>query len=82
MYDEAGAATVNEILEKAKRNNVTIHFPVDFVIADAFDKNATTAIATDQEGIPDEWMGLDIGPKSRENFDQVISRARCILWNG
>ena len=41
-----------------------------------------TGVATDAEGIPAEWMGLDAGPKSRELFRETILEARTILWNG
>ena len=41
-----------------------------------------TGQATDAEGIPDEWMGLDAGPKSRELFRQVVLESKTILWNG
>lgn len=38
--------------------------------------------ATDEEGIPDGWQGLDVGPKSRELFREVVLRAKTIVWNG
>lgn len=41
-----------------------------------------TGLATDAEGIPDDWMGLDAGPKSRELFRQTVLEAKTILWNG
>jgi phosphoglycerate kinase len=82
LYDEEGAKIVNELLEKAKANNVKIHLPVDFKIADKFAPDAATNIVTKEEGVPDEWMGLDIGPKSIENFQEVVGRAHTIVWNG
>ena len=57
-------------------------FPVDYVTADKFAKDATTSTATDEEGIPDGWMGLDAGPKSRELFKQTVLESKTILWNG
>jgi phosphoglycerate kinase len=69
-------------MEKAQKNKVKIHFPVDYVTADKFDKNATVGHATDKEGIPDGWMGLDCGPESIKIFTEAISRAKTILWNG
>lgn len=56
------------MLDKAKKNNVQIHLPVDFVTADKFAENATVGAADVENGIPDGWMGLDIGPKSRDLF--------------
>lgn len=82
LYDDEGAKIVQEIVDKAKQRNVKLHFPHDFVTADKFDKDAQVGEATDKDGIPDGWMGLDIGPKSREHFSEVIARAKTILWNG
>ncbi|KAI9143727.1 phosphoglycerate kinase [Paraphysoderma sedebokerense] len=82
LFDAEGAKIVQEIVEKAKKNNVQLYFPVDYVTADKFDKNANTGTATDESGIPDGWMGLDCGPKSREIFSKAVLEAKTILWNG
>jgi phosphoglycerate kinase len=70
-----------EILHLAKQKNVHIHIPVDVVAADAFANDATTQIV-DVRQIPDGWQGLDAGPKSLENFKEVIMASKTILWNG
>lgn len=82
LFDEAGSKLVKDLVEKAKKNNVKIVLPVDYVTADKFDKDAQTGHATDEEGIPDGWMGLDCGPKSIELFKETIDEAKTILWNG
>jgi phosphoglycerate kinase len=82
LFAEAGSKTVGDLVAKAKKNNVEIVLPVDYITADKFDKDATTGTATDEEGIPDGWMGLDCGPKSIELFKSTISKAKTILWNG
>lgn len=82
LFDEAGSKTVGEIVEKAKKNNVEIVLPVDYITADNFAKDAKKGSATDAEGIPDGWMGLDVGPKSIELFKKTIGEAKTILWNG
>ncbi|PPQ63176.1 hypothetical protein CVT24_005721 [Panaeolus cyanescens] len=82
LFDAPGAEKVEGLVEKAKKNNVKLVFPVDYITADKFDKNAQTGTATDQEGIPDGWMGLDAGPKSRELFKQAVLESKTILWNG
>ena len=68
-------------VEGAKIIGVNFYLPVDAVIADAFsnDANIKTCNAYD---IPDPWMGLDIGPLSREKFAHVIANSATILWNG
>jgi len=82
LFDEQGSKIVQKIADKAKEKNVTIHLPEDFVTADKFDKNAKTGTATLKDGIPDGWMGLDIGPVTRGKFTAVIKRAKTVLWNG
>jgi len=82
LYDAEGAKIVDELMEKAKAKGVKIHLPVDFVAAEKFDPEAQTQIVEDSAGIPVGWMGLDIGPKSREQFAAVIARAKTIIWNG
>jgi len=82
LFDEAGSKTVGELVEKAKKNNVKIVLPCDYVTADKFDKDAKKGYATDSEGIPDGWMGLDCGEKSIELFKKTIAEAKTTLWNG
>jgi phosphoglycerate kinase len=82
LFDQAGSEKCAELVEKAKKNNVKIVLPVDYITADKFDKDAETGTATDSEGIPDGWMGLDCGDKSIELYKQAIDEAQTILWNG
>ncbi|TFK74285.1 phosphoglycerate kinase [Pluteus cervinus] len=82
LFDAPGSEKVAALIEKAKKNNVEIVFPVDYVTADKFDKDAQVGSADDTTGIPDGWLGLDVGPKSREAFRKTVLEARTILWNG
>ncbi len=70
-----------DILHLAKEKNVHIHIPVDVVAADAFSNDANTQVV-DVRSIPEGWQGLDAGPKSLENFREVIMNSKTILWNG
>lgn len=70
-----------EILKQAEAKNVKIHLPVDAIVADAFSNDANTKICA-INAIPDGWMGLDAGPKSREIFHEVVMQSKTILWNG
>jgi phosphoglycerate kinase len=82
IFDEGGAKIVKDIVAKAEKNGVKLHFPVDYITADKFSKDAQVGYATDEEGIPEGWQGLDVGPKSREIFREVVLRAKTIVWNG
>ncbi|WP_027382889.1 phosphoglycerate kinase [Epilithonimonas caeni] len=70
-----------EILAKAKEHNVEVYLPTDVVIADDFNNEAERKVADIRE-IPENWQGLDAGPKSREIFNDVLLNSRTILWNG
>jgi phosphoglycerate kinase len=82
LFDAEGAKIVEKLVAKAKERNVKLHFPVDYVIADDFSEKANVDSATDQTGIKDGWQGLDCGPISRKNFEQVILAAKTLVWNG
>lgn len=82
LFDPEGAKIVIELMTKAKEKGVQIHLPVDFVCADKFAADAESRESDDIAGIPDGWMGLDVGPKSRAIFAEVIGRAKTIIWNG
>lgn len=73
--------TAKELLKKAKAKGVQIHLPSDSVIADRFAADADVSTAPSNQ-IPDGWMGLDIGPNAIEQFCNVISQSKTILWNG
>ncbi|MCZ2085408.1 MAG: phosphoglycerate kinase, partial [Flavobacteriales bacterium] len=70
-----------EILEKAKSQNVAVYLPVDSVIANDFNNDAEQK-EVDIYEIPNGWMGLDAGVRSRKIFHDVIMNSRTILWNG
>lgn len=82
LFDEAGSKTVAELVKKAKEKNVKVVLPVDYVTADKFSADATVGHATDAEGIPDGWMGLDCGEESAKLFKETIAESKTILWNG
>jgi len=82
LFDEEGAKIVDKIMAKAKERNVTIHLPVDYVTGSKFGEDATVGAADDASGIPDDCLGLDIGPKSVAAFREAILGAKTILWNG
>jgi len=68
------------LLEQARQRNFRLLLPVDHVLAQSADSPATRT--ADIASTPDGWMGLDVGPKTIEQFSREISRARMIVWNG
>ncbi len=70
-----------QLIEKAASKGVELYLPVDTVIAQEFKADAESKVC-DTMNIPDEWEGLDIGPKTAEMFAQVIKTAKTVIWNG
>ncbi len=67
-------------LEAARRRGVQVTLPVDTMIADGLDSPKGRAVGVRQ--IPDTQMGLDIGPRTVEQFGAVLAKAKTIVWNG
>ena len=70
-----------EMMDKARAKGVNFVIPVDNVIGREYDEN-TTFMEIYSDSIPDGWMGLDIGPKSRELFANAVKNAGTVVWNG
>ncbi|WP_419869349.1 phosphoglycerate kinase [Chryseobacterium sp. CT-SW4] len=70
-----------EILGKAKEHHVKVYLPSDSIVADSFSNDAERK-EVDIYHIPEGWMGLDAGQKSRDQFNDVLMNSRTILWNG
>ena len=70
-----------ELEAKAKEKGVNLILPLDTVIADDFNNDASSQTVKSGE-IPDGWMGLDIGPETVKLFSEVLENSRTILWNG
>ncbi len=70
-----------EILEKAKSKNVKILLPSDHIVAEEIDAAAKTETTKDRV-IPEGKIGLDIGPKTIKEFEEVLKNAKTVVWNG
>lgn len=81
IVEEDYIEKISKLYELAEKNNAKIYLPVDSINADKFDKDALVTLS-DIDRIPDDRMGLDIGPKSIKNFENVIKNSKTILWNG
>jgi len=71
-----------KLMDEANSRKVKLLLPVDHVAAEKPDVNALVKKVDVGQAIPDNLMGLDIGPVTIENFSEEISRARTIVWNG
>ena len=73
--------TARTIMEKARQQGVKLYLPVDCICAAEAKAGLDTWIKTVQE-VPDDLMGLDIGPASVQLFSEALSDCRTIVWNG
>lgn len=83
IFDQKGSEIISNIMKKAIDNNVSIHLPIDFVEASEFSEYAEFRVV--EGDITEDWMGLDIGPKTSQKYIDIINSAqknRLILWNG
>ncbi|MBD8033842.1 phosphoglycerate kinase [Solibacillus merdavium] len=81
LLEEDKIELAKGFIEKAKEKGVQLHMPVDAVVANEFSKDADTKVVA-IDAIPSDWMGLDIGPKTAENYAKVIKQSKLIIWNG
>ncbi|EEL85396.1 phosphoglycerate kinase [Bacillus cereus] len=70
-----------EFMQLAKEKGVNFYMPVDVVITEEFSETATTQIVG-IDSIPSTWEGVDIGPKTREIYADVIKNSKLVVWNG
>lgn len=70
-----------QLLEKAKMRGVSLLLPQDHIVAPTFDKDASATIC-DNDNFPADQMGLDIGPKTVQLYQQQMTDAATVLWNG
>ena len=82
LVEEDKLELAKHLLQEAKTRKLKLLLPIDHVAADKIDPNAHSTKVEQGQPIPANLMGLDIGPKTIEMFEEEIARARTILWNG
>ena len=81
LLDAERLEDAKQMIETAKEKGVNLLLPVDFVVTPEFDDVVNTKF-TDDQNIPDGYMGVDIGPKTRELFTNALADAKTVIWNG
>ena len=82
LVEEDKIEMAKAALDKAKAKGVNLLLPVDNILADSFSADAKTQPWDCSKNFPEDWQGLDIGPKSIAAIEKVVSTARTIVWNG
>lgn len=81
LLEEDQIDAVKGYIEEAAEKGVDLVLPVDVVVAPEFDKDATATVV-EADAIPEDQMGLDIGPNSQELYAKKIASAKTVAWNG
>ena len=79
LYDEEGAKLVPEIKKKAEEKGVELILPVDFVCSSKFGEDGEIQDGDMDTGVPEGFLGLDIGPKSIAMNDEAIKKSKTIV---
>jgi len=81
LTQEIANDPAREALLRAEDSSCRLLLPTDLVIADSFDAGAKTRV-TDDAAVPTGWIGLDVGPRTREQYAIEIAAAGTVFWNG
>jgi 3-phosphoglycerate kinase len=81
LLEEDKVEFAKELMKKAHTQGLKIFLPIDNVIADEFKVDANIRLSPSDD-IPEDWMGLDIGPSTRMLFNAELKKAKTIVWNG
>jgi len=80
LVEEDKLPLARELLRKAEARGIDLLLPADLIVADSLD--AETGSPTDGVVVPEGQMALDIGPKAREQYGELVRRAGTVFWNG
>ncbi|MRG84722.1 phosphoglycerate kinase [Salinibacillus xinjiangensis] len=81
LLEEDKINLANDFIRKAEDKGVNFLMPLDVVVADDFSNEANTEAVSIEE-IPADWEALDIGPKTRDEYNKVIKDSKLVIWNG
>ena len=82
IHEDDQIPAARDFLEQCAQKNIPLWFPTDLKIADSFNNDAHTKIVLTSEGIPNGWQGMDIGPKTLEEWKNLLLNAATVFWNG
>ncbi len=82
LHEDDLLEEAKEFLSFCQEKKVNLYLPTDLVIADAFKEEAQTKIVSIQEGVPDGWQGMDVGPETLKEWKKALTGGQTIFWNG
>lgn len=81
LFEADKVELAKELMAKAEAKGVKLYLPIDTLCGNEFSNDSETKIV-ETMNIPDDWEGMDIGPKTRELFASAIKDAKTVIWNG
>ncbi len=82
LLDEERIELAKDLMEKAKTKGVKLLLPVDNVCGSDFSNDCNIVTVDADQGIPADYEGMDIGPKSVKLFSDAVKEAKTVVWNG
>jgi len=82
LFETELLKTAKEFLDEAKGKNIPIFLPQDIVVTKEFANTSESQVAATQGGIPQGWQGMDIGPRTRQDWSDRLKSGQMIFWNG
>jgi len=82
LFEEDQIKIAEEILNEAHQRNIPLYFPKDHIVTDNIENPKEILTVDNQKGIPEGMMGVDIGPKTIEEYIHLLSQAKTVFWNG
>jgi len=81
LLDKDGLELAGRVMARAEKSGPRLELPIDVVVAREFDASAESKTVS-ADGIPADWMGMDMGPQTLERFRKALFNAQTIIWNG
>jgi 3-phosphoglycerate kinase len=81
LLDEKHIDLARQLMEKARTSGIQWELPVDILVAAEISEDAQRKVVA-ADGIPADWMGLDIGPETQAKYANAIAKAGTVVWNG
>lgn len=82
LYEEPQINKAKAFIDECHKKKIELFFPIDLVIANAFNPEAQTKVIKIGEDIPTKWQGMDIGPDTCRQWSKLLQNAKTIFWNG
>ncbi len=82
LYEEDQIFTALKIIETCKTKKIPLHLPRDFIAVDVPNENGNCQFVSATKGIPDGWLGVDVGPHTIIAWQRELQAAKTVFWNG